>query len=125
MSDKIIVSPLDHTWLIDIDGTIVKHNGYKLDGYDTLLDGAKKFLDSIPKEDKIIFLTSRTNEYQQITETFLQSNKIKYDGILFGLPYGERILINDSKPSGLKTGISIEKKRDANWFPEIIIDNDL
>lgn len=125
MSDKIIVSPLDHTWLIDIDGTIVKHNGYKIDGYDTLLDGAKKFLDSIPKEDKIIFLTSRTSEYQQITETFLQSNKIKYDGILFGLPYGERILINDSKPSGLKTGISIEKERDANWFPEIIIDNDL
>ena len=33
------ISSLKKTWLFDIDGTIVKHNGYKLDGEDTLLPG--------------------------------------------------------------------------------------
>lgn len=36
-------SPLAKTWILDIDGTIVKHNGYKIDGYDTLLEGVKEF----------------------------------------------------------------------------------
>lgn len=45
IDDSLIVSSLLQTWLIDIDGTIVKHNGYKIDGYDTLLPGGKeKFL---------------------------------------------------------------------------------
>jgi hypothetical protein len=43
----LTLSPLAHTWLLDLDGVIVKHNGYKLDGRDTLLDGAMKFLRSI------------------------------------------------------------------------------
>ena len=40
------LSPLNHTWLIDVDGTIVKHNGYIIDGQDTLLDGVKEFFDN-------------------------------------------------------------------------------
>lgn len=41
--NKLILSTLAHTWILDLDGTIVKHNGYKLDGTDTLLEGAKEF----------------------------------------------------------------------------------
>ena len=37
------LSTLPKTWIFDIDGTIVKHNGYKFDGFDTLLDGVKDF----------------------------------------------------------------------------------
>lgn len=115
----MILSTLPKTWLLDIDGTIVKHNGYKIDGHDTLLPGAKEYLEQIPDEDHIIFLTSRTDEYQEQTCDFLHANNIRYDEIIFNLPYGERILINDRKPSGLKMSIAINTDRNSFEMPEI------
>ena len=111
-SNNLVLSPLGHTWILDLDGTIVKHNGYKIDGVDTFLPGAKEFLNQLPEEDLIIFLTSRTNEYKDITLKFLSDNQIKYHHIIFNAPYGERILINDNKPSGLKCSKGVNLKRD-------------
>lgn len=110
--DKLILSTLGHTWILDLDGTIVKHNGYRTDGRDSLLEGAKAFLDSIPKEDMIIFLTSRNAEYKRLTEEFLTENNIRFDCVIYKAPYGERILMNDCKPSGLRTAYAVSKKRD-------------
>lgn len=112
MPEKIIVSPLPKTWVLDLDGTVVKHNGYKLDGHDTFLPGAKKFLANIPPEDMVIFVTSRTEEYRQITKNFLRKNHVRYDHIVFGAPYGERILVNDRKPSGLEMAVAVNPRRD-------------
>ncbi len=109
---EIIVSKLAHTWLIDLDGTIIKHNGYKLDGKDSILPGAIDFFKLIPRNDKIIFLTSRKIEFAFRTESFLNMYGIRYDKIIYDLPYGERILINDIKPAGLRTAIAINLKRD-------------
>lgn len=126
MTDEIIkLSPLGHTWVLDIDGTIVKHNGYKIDGEDTLLDGAAEFLEGIPKGDMIIFVTSRTEEYRKLTVDFLQKNHIRYDHIIFGAPYGERILINDRKPSGLDMSIALNTQRDIIWTQRFEIDENL
>lgn len=111
MPEKIVVSPLPKTWVLDLDGTIVKHNGYKIDGYDTFLPGAKEFLHSIAPEDMVIFVTSRTHEVAEQTEVFLKQNHIRYEHIIYGVPYGERILINDRKPSGLKMAVAINPKR--------------
>ena len=33
--------------IFDLDGTLVKHNGYKLDGMDTLLEGVKEYLEKV------------------------------------------------------------------------------
>lgn len=105
---------LAHTWFIDLDGTILKHNGYIIDNKDTLLKGVKKFFKNIPKKDKIIFTTSRKKKNSSKTITFLNRNKLRFNEILFDLPYGERILINDIKPKNkLKTAISINLKRDS------------
>ena len=41
------LSTLPKTWIIDVDGTLVKHNGYLIDGEDTILDGVKEFFDKI------------------------------------------------------------------------------
>lgn len=109
--DKIVLSKLGHTWIMDLDGTIVKHNGYKIDGYDTFLAGAIEFLRNIPEKDMIVFLTSRTDDVRESTERFLQDHNIRYDSIIFNVPYGERIVINDRKPSGLNTGIAINTER--------------
>jgi FMN phosphatase YigB (HAD superfamily) len=120
MGETLILSTLPKTWIFDIDGTIVKHNGYKIDGHDTLLPGAKEYIDSIPPEDKIIILTSRVEEYRQMTLDFLKDNNIRYDEILFNMPMGERILVNDRKPSGLEMSVAINIDRDKFEIPDIV-----
>lgn len=125
MENKIFLSTLGHTWILDLDGTIVRHNGYKIDGEDSFLPGAELFLKSIPKGDMIIFLTSRTEAFRNSTEHFLQEKNIRYDHIIFEAPYGERILINDDKPSGLTMGYVINKARDSNIDIIIEIDENL
>ena len=122
---EIKISPLGHTWIFDIDGTIVKHNGYKTDGYDSLLDGAIEFLSSIPESDMIIFLTSRTDEYKQLTIDFLNKNNIRYNHIIFNTPYGERIIINDKKPSGLDMSLAINTNRNEFMNVEFCVDDRL
>lgn len=94
------------------------------DGYDQFLDGAKEFLDGIADGDLVIFVTSRTEDYAEITERFLRENGVWYDRIIYGAPYGERIVVNDRKPSGLVTAIAVNTVRDEfmqNCF--IICDN--
>ena len=110
---EITLSALGHTWILDLDGTIIKHNGYKIDGEDSFLPGAEEFLYGIPEKDMVVFLTSRTEDVREKTEIFLKKNNVKYDHIIFNAPYGERILINDNKLSGLKTGVAINTTRDV------------
>lgn len=106
------LSPLPKTWIFDVDGTIVKHNGY-LYGEDELLDGVHEFFQKIPVQDKIVFITARKMEHVESLKNFLNKNNIRYDTILFDMPTGERILINDNKPSGLTCAFAINKERDA------------
>jgi len=108
----ITLSTLEHIWILDLDGTLFKHNGYKTDGYDTLLEGAEEFLRNIPETDMIVFITSRSAEFKDLTEHFLIENKIRYSHIIYDAPYGERILINDRKPSGLDTAVAVNVTRD-------------
>lgn len=125
MEDKLEISSLEHTWILDLDGTLVKHNGYKIDGYDTFLPGAKEFLDSIPQGDMIIILTSRTKEYRSLTKKFLCENNVRYNHIIFDIPYGERILLNDDKNSGLCMAYAIRNKRDSEINYNFKIRDDL
>ncbi len=123
MREKLILSTLPKTWILDLDGTLVKHNGYKTDGVDTLLEGAKEYVDSIPLTDKIIIFTARTDEYIEMTISFLKEKNIRYDDIIFNIPYGERIVINDRKNSGLDMAIAINIDRDNFMIPEISCEN--
>ena len=117
MTDTIILSTLPKTWIFDLDGTLVKHNGYKIDGYDTLLDGAKEYVAGIPEGDFVLILTSRTDEYRDLTLSFLKENSIRYDQILFNIPMGERIVVNDRKPSGIDMAVALNIDRDNPEFP--------
>lgn len=119
MHQILELSALGHTWLLDLDGTIVKHNGYKIDGQDTLLAGAREFMAQIPAKDMIVFVTSREEKYREQTVSFLEKNGFRYDAIIFGVPLGERVLINDKKPGGLKTAVSLNVDRDAGLLVEM------
>jgi ribonucleotide monophosphatase NagD (HAD superfamily) len=125
MSKVVKLSSLKKTWIIDLDGTVVRHNGYKTNGVDTFLPGALEFLKNLPPDDMIIFITSRHQEYAENTESFLNKYEIRYDTILYNAPYGERILINDKKPSGLITAIAINTKRDVFMSVKFEEDNNL
>ncbi|MGD9559032.1 MAG: hypothetical protein AB7V55_00305 [Oscillospiraceae bacterium] len=105
------LSPLGHTWILDLDGTLLKHNGYLLDGRDSFLPGAQAFLGGIPPQDMVILLTARGEECRAATERFLAENAVRYDHLIFGAPFGERILVNDQKPSGLGTAIAVNVPR--------------
>jgi hypothetical protein len=100
------------TWFIDLDGTLVVHNGYK-NGQDVLLDGVSNFFNKISKNDFIIITTARDKKYKVQTIEFLKKNKIRFNKIIFNLPTGERILINDKKPDGTITAYSINVDRNS------------
>lgn len=120
VTDPLKLSTLPKTWLFDLDGTLLKHNGYKIDGVDTVLPGVREYINAISAEDKIIILTARTDAYKQMTIDFLAEQGIRYDEILFNMPMGERILINDRKPSGLDMSVAINMDRDKFAMPEVI-----
>lgn len=105
---------LNHTWFIDLDGTILKHNGY-LDGNEELLPGVKELWNSIPSEDYIIITTGRDEKFRQASLKVLDDHGIRYNLAIFGLPLGERIIINDTKPE-LKTAIAWNVERNKGFI---------
>lgn len=120
---QLQLSSLRKTWIFDLDGTLMIHNGYKDLGHDVVIEEAVRFIESIDKDDLIIFITSRKEEERENTIDFLRSNNIRFDQIIFDAPYGERIVINDKKPSGLNMAYAVNINR--NEFPELIYTEDL
>jgi hypothetical protein len=106
------LSSLAHTWIIDIDGTVLRHNGHK-DSRDQVLNGVIEFWEKIPEKDFIILVSAREEIYLDSTLQLLQENRIRYDRVIFGVPRGERIMINDIKPTGMKTAYAINVERDC------------
>jgi FMN phosphatase YigB (HAD superfamily) len=110
---NIILSQFNKTWIFDIDGTVLKHNGYK-EGKEYILDGIKEFFASkIHNDDFVLFLTNRDKKYAEPTEKFLRENGIRFNLVIYEVPLGERILFNDTKPTGLRTSYGICLERDA------------
>jgi len=105
---------LNHTWFIDLDGTILKHNGY-LTNNDELLPGVKELWASIPVNDYIIITTGRAEEYKDSSLQILKDNGLRYNYAIFGLPLGERIVMNDPKPNGLQTAIAWNVERNQGF----------
>ncbi|MDE6886416.1 MAG: hypothetical protein K2P17_05215 [Helicobacteraceae bacterium] len=124
-SKELELSTLNKTWIFDIDGTILKHNGFKIDGFDTLLEGAREFFSKLSPNDVVILLTAREQKYIKSLKSFLKANNIRYDYLIPNLPNGERILINDNKPSGLKMAFAINKARDSKLKIHYKINNNL
>lgn len=111
---NMVMSSLSKTWIFDLDGTLVIHNGYKT-GRDQILPGVKEFLVKIPETDYILIITSREKEAREKTEQFLREEGIRYNLILFEMPMGERILVNDNKPSGLPCAFAVKRERNQGF----------
>ncbi len=122
---KLTLSPLPKTWIFDVDGTIVKHNGHLTMEGDQLLPGVKELFERIPETDVIVLMTARKLEFQESLKEFLKEHKIRFDYLLPNMPQGERILINDRKPSGLIMAFAVNKDRDQPLELQFEIDNSL
>jgi hypothetical protein len=116
---ELTLSPLGHTWFLDLDGTLVKHNGHLADGGDQLLPGASELVGQIPADDLVVIVTSRQESHRDATVQFLAASRIRYDHIIFGAPYGERVVVNDTKPSGLQTAVAVNVARDQ--VPDLLV----
>jgi hydroxymethylpyrimidine pyrophosphatase-like HAD family hydrolase len=113
-----------HTWFIDLDGTVIKHNG-TMNQPEELLPGTKEFWNKIPASDVIVITTARQKIFAPRTLKFLEDNNLRYDYAIFDLPQGERIVLNDIKPQGLKTALAVNLDRDAGPDINIELDNTL
>ncbi len=109
---KLTLSRLPKTWFIDIDGVTVVHNGYR-DGGDTILPGVDRLWGQIAPDDVVVLTSARDETRAEETLAFFTRNGLRFDHALFGLPTGERILINDRKQSGLATAFAVNLDRDA------------
>lgn len=126
--EEIRLSPMPKTWILDLDGTILVHDGPYIMGKDQFLPGAtnQRFvwssLEKIPEKDMIIFLTARSGYEKAHTLRFLKENHVRYDHIIFEAGQGERIMINDNKPDGLVTAIAVNTTRDRFCRTEFVTD---
>ena len=122
---QLRISPMPKTWILDLDGTLVVHDGPYILGKDEFLPGAREFLDSIPRRDMIIFLTARSDYEKSHTMRFLKENNVRYDHIIFNAGEGERIMINDMKPDGLVTAYAVNTVRDRFCRTEFVTDSSM
>ena len=110
-TSSLNLSPLPKVWIVDLDGVVFRHNGY-LDGDDEVLDGAARFWEQIAPDDIVVVMTGRAESERSRTLGLLADVGLRVDHALFGLPKGERVVINDDKPSGLPTAYAVNLPRD-------------
>ena len=109
MNEKEL-STLSKTWIFDLDGTLVEHNGYK--STERILPGVVEFYQSnIKDDDVIVLMTARTKSQSLSALKVLKDNNLRYDMVISELPHGERIIFNDKKNSGLETCHSVNLDR--------------
>ncbi|SDG49244.1 hypothetical protein [Roseospirillum parvum] len=108
----LTLSRLPKTWLIDVDGVCLAHNGH-LRADERLLPGVREFWAGLGADDMVILLSAREESWRAPTLALFADLGLRVDQALFGLPVGERILINDKKPGGLLTAHAVNLARDA------------
>ncbi len=107
------------TVFCDIDGTLLKHHG------DIFANAAGAGAEILPgvydalkewerRNYRIVLITGRKESQRKATEEILHSLHIPYDVLLMGLPNGDRVLINDRKPEGVRaTAYAVSPARNA------------
>lgn len=96
---------------VDIDGTILEHPG----GLIKTLFTTQKVLPGVHEKIEkwkydghcIVIVTARAESMRDFTIRQLEEVGIVYDKLIMGLPHGQRVMINDTKPELDETAKSI------------------
>lgn len=121
MSASVRISKLGSTWIIDLDGTVFAHNGHLSEGGDRLLPGVREFWDGFSENDFVIIVTARASRFRPVTEAALTKFNLRYSVLIMDAPHGERIVVNDTKPSGMRTAFAVNVARDAGLGDCLVI----
>lgn len=114
MNKKKHLSTLPKTWIFDLDGTLITHNGFKQEKEEILCGVKEFFKENVKEEDYVIITTGRPTEHAEAAIKLLAENGIKVNNVISNLPLGERLLFNDIKPNtGLKTAFSFNLERNG------------
>lgn len=103
------------TVFCDIDGTLLKHLGNLSEQMSEEIPILPKTLEKLNEWNRngyyIILITGRKESMREITIKQLEKSKIFYDKLIMGLPRGQRVLINDSKPDMESTALAFTIQR--------------
>jgi hypothetical protein len=110
------IPPAPPTIILDIDGTLVYHEGNQkkqVKGLPKLLKDVHKRLEEWDRRGcKIILLTGRRESTRAITMRQLEKLGIYYDHLIMGVGPGARYLVNDRKPNSTEnTAVAINITR--------------
>lgn len=112
--DFLAVSSLPKTWFLDVDGTIIEHNTQFSDENLKWLPNVEEFLINLSPQDTVVLTSARKIEnLNHIINLVQKISPAKVTKVVSDLGVGERILINDQKPSGLITSHSVNLKRNC------------
>jgi hypothetical protein len=119
-----------NTYIIDIDGTLVKHQGGMTRNIESMGDVVRQefinqFFEKLYLNDaKIILLTGRKENLRNETVNQLKKLNIQYDELIMGCPRGPRHIINDRKPNdGNPTAISLNVNRNSDCWCLLELDD--
>lgn len=117
------------TLFIDLDGTMVRNSAQysiprwgETEGIQANIDAVNHLYDSGKVE--VILTTSRKEAYRDVTIAQLERVGIRFHKIIFDLPHGRRIIINDYAPSNpFKSCDAINIKRNSPDLKEMLEDS--
>jgi hypothetical protein len=112
MSSIKKLAPGRNNRLIDIDGTIctdISNEDAHLFPYAEVFDGAVEKINRwYDAGDTVVFFTSRTEQYRQVTEVWLDEMGFQYHYLLMGKPRGGNYIWYDNLDGEYR-------KVDGNW----------
>ena len=114
------------TIFTDLDGVLVKNSGQYFEPIWGSTEAIQKNVDWINHMHdsgtcRVIITTSRKSSFRKETLDQLSGLGIKYHDIIFDLPHGERILINDYAPTNSNPAArSVNIKRNSEELGDLI-----
>lgn len=115
------------TYFIDIDGIIVRNSGEYSRPYWGETEGLPENINIVNKlydlGNYIILITSRKENYRNITVKQLKKVKVKYHQLIMNLNHSARVIINDfSNSNPFPAAISVNVPRDSDKLSDYIKD---
>mgnify|MGYP003440041575 FL=1 len=117
------------TLFVDLDGVLVLNSGQFTEpkwGTTDSIEENVAVLNRLHETGKVhlVITTARKEEYRDVTIEQLDKIGMRYDSIVFGLPHGKRIVVNDYAPSNpFKSCDSINIKRNSTELRAMLEDS--
>jgi len=117
------------TLFVDLDGVIVLNSAQFSDPKWGTTEGITENIEVLNRLHQtgkvhIVITTARSEAFRDITSQQLSRLGVQYDSIIFGLPHGKRIVVNDYAPSNpFKSCDSINIRRNSTDLKEMLEDS--